>query len=258
MSDNIFLQEKSMRSLLPGWGERIKFGRMRSNELVVLVHGWLSGAVHMSTIGAQLRATPYGYSTFALDLSLTIGSLEGAMAEAEGQLKGVNFGKDFAAVHFVAHSMGGLIAKIILNRWDFPNARSLVCLGTPWTGSPVLQKAQEYSSMVVYTFFYNNQYDLTALARRPSTRNRQVRIGAIAGTKPYIHGGPVPDDAIEFRNRVLGPRVNDGSVPLSSALGLRGLADSITLPLTHRDLITSPPTAVIARFLETGKFRAKG
>jgi len=247
------LNEKTLGSMFLHNLTGIEFGRRRSNELVFVMHGWLAGATHTEPLARAIREE-LGYSTLRLDLSMTFGSMEGVMAECHKQLSGVNFGKDFLKVHFVAHSMGGLLAKIVLNEWDFPNARSLVSLGTPFSGSKVLKSAGKVSRLVAYTFFYQKSSEIIRHARKPLKRNKQVRIGSIAGRKPYKIEEVFSRANYELRVKLLGRKPNDGTVLVDSALGLGELSDKKVVDLNHLELVTDPPIKDIGRFLRTGKF----
>jgi pimeloyl-ACP methyl ester carboxylesterase len=249
----IFLNEKTLTSMIFYKPGTIEYGRRRSNELVIILHGWLSAATFTETLARILR-DKLGYSTLRLDLSMTFGSMENLMKEVEDQLSLVNWGKDFYKVHILAHSMGGLIGKIILNTWDFPNIGKFITIGTPFLGSRVLKAAGEVSSIVKYTFFYQKADDIIKEAQRPLLKNRKTKIGLIAGNKTYALEDVVTRADYELRIRMLGTSPNDGTVTVESALGLADANDKVIVYKNHLQLIFDPPIKEIGHFLLNGKF----
>ena len=105
---------------------------MHTDTLVVLIHGFCRGAENLqfwrdnlidefpNIICADLPAT---YSSFERCLEVLARTVKAAEPEK------------YAQVYIAGHSMGGLLAREYLQREKLPNARRLVCAGTPHFGS---------------------------------------------------------------------------------------------------------------------------
>jgi len=148
-------------------------------------------------------------------------------------------------VHIVGHSMGGLVARQLLQMYQPPNFGRLVTLGTPHCGSRLADVFQDW-------FFYEKLFgpagdDLVTNRRLNwvGTWPPPYEIGLIAGTVP------------------LGPGIFllrhpcDGTVARGSAQPSGG-TDYATVRATHTTIPFLKKTAdLTARFLRTGRFNGQ-
>ena len=147
-------------------------------------------------------------------------------------------------IHFVGHSMGGILARIYLARERPANLGRVVMLGTPNRGSEVADLLRRYA--VFRAFFGPAGLQLTtqldaALTSLPAV---DYPLGIIAGRRT------VDPIASQF---VL-PRPSDGRVSVASTK-LDGMTDHIVMPASHPMLVLK--TATIAQtiaFLRHGRF----
>lgn len=129
------------------------------------------------------------------------------------------------AVHFVGHSLGGIVARLYLARHKPDNLGCLVMLGTPNQGS-------EWADLIVRTRLAPlilgpvGPYLTTSRAGADEAKLGMVDypVGVVAGDTPFRRIVPP-----------LLPRPNDGTVTVSSTV-LAGMADHIVLPVTHAAL----------------------
>jgi pimeloyl-ACP methyl ester carboxylesterase len=147
-----------------------------------------------------------------------------------------------SVVHFVGHSMGGLIVRDYLSRRVVAGLGRVVLIGTPNGGSP-------YANMLLGIPLSRDIFKgLSDLAEPgvqiPSPLNDPPpEMGIIAGTRP----DPV-------RNFLL-PDEHDGLVTVESARQVTA-KDEMLIPCAHERLHWRRDTAeAVAAFLETGKFR---
>ena len=151
-------------------------------------------------------------------------------------------------LHFVGHSMGGLLARVYVASHRPSRLGRVVMLGTPNGGSEVADLLQRSR---LYRNFYGpaglqltTQQDDT-LAQLPPV---DYAVGIVAGTRAL--------DPIAWRFVL--PRPNDGRVSVARSK-LAGMADHIAIKATHTGLPyhASAISQTIA-FLSEGRFDQDG
>lgn len=147
-------------------------------------------------------------------------------------------------VHFVGHSMGGLIARAIVERLQPAMMGHMVMIGTPNAGSELadfctrLHILRPLLGRAAPALVTQRLLPLLDALEDPA-----YRVGIIAGNRPL----PSP-------LRVL-PRPHDGKVSVAST-HLSGEADHIVLPVTHAFMpFDSAVQRQTAHFLTVGTFR---
>jgi pimeloyl-ACP methyl ester carboxylesterase len=105
--------------------------RLSSTRLCVLVHGYLRSKDSMAPLQEALEAA--GYEVYAINYPST----DADIAALSDQVRQVidRAQCDFEEVNLVTHSLGGLIARRILNSDSPPKIRTLVMLGPPSQGA---------------------------------------------------------------------------------------------------------------------------
>lgn len=199
---------------------------MHKPETVVLVHGvWMTG-LGMSLLHHRLKLcgfkpVQFSYPTVRCSLKDNAKKLQRFIRQLE-KSSGTN------TVHFVAHSMGGLLLRQFFNDYpDQPPGR-VVTLGTPHQGSHV--------------------------ARRMGCNP----FGKVLLGKSYLHGlrGDVPPWKTEREIAVFAgrtsvgvgrlirslPRPNDGTVAVAETY-LEGMGQHQVFPTTHMGLLFSDEVA---------------
>lgn len=245
----LYIEEKLSDQL---YKPKIEHGDKRENELIVLIHGWISGGRAMIPLANTLRNN-YGYTTYILNLPTTFGSFQKLMNTIEKQLQLIEWGRSFNSISIVGHSMGGIISKILLNQHDFPNLKRFIAIGSPWKGSKMADVVK--SSFISKVSYSASDSDLILKrAMMKTSLNNDVEIGLIAGTKPYEESDNIPH--YEERLKSFKGVRNDGTVEVDSALGLKNnVKDKLTLNFNHSALIRNTKTVKhIHNFIQKGKF----
>lgn len=151
-------------------------------------------------------------------------------------------------VHFVGHSLGGVIAlRTLTNYEDLPAGR-VVCLGSPLCGSraaKVLVGTSWGKAIIGNTLDVGVVNEPASVWATVVTATREV--GIIAGTVAFGMGRIV--------TTFDGP--NDGTVAVAETR-LPGAHDHLCLNVNHTALVTSKAVAAqTAEFLRTGFFLRK-
>jgi chloramphenicol-sensitive protein RarD len=200
---------------------------------VILVHGLWVGAWVMARLAQQLAARGYSvrrysYRSTGEDFQTQAQRLATfARASRAGEL------------HFVAHSLGGLVTLKMLAEEDRLPPGRIVLLGSPLGGSEVARKTLRLPA----------GDRLLGAARTPLEAgygqipaNRET--GMIAGLKSLGLGMLVGGAGLP----------GDGTVALSETR-VPGLQDELALPVTHTGLLYSAEVArQTVNFLRTGRF----
>jgi pimeloyl-ACP methyl ester carboxylesterase len=201
---------------------------------VVLIHGlWMPGAA-MLPLARRLKRGGWETAIFSYTARrATVRQNAAALAAFVSKLEG-------SAVHFAAHSFGGLVLAQYLQ--DFP-ARwpgRAVLLGTPYRGSHVAGRMSHHR---LGRWLCGLSLHGALLGDGPRwPRGREL--GVIAGTAPFGVGRLIPGL----------PRPNDGLVAVAET-PVPGQTDFVTLPLTHSGLLFSAAAArQVAAFLAAGRF----
>ena len=206
-----------------------------SPEAVVLIHGLWMPALVMALLARRLRRA--GWATFRFAYSSRHATLRENAAALAGFVRGI----DAPRVHFVAHSLGGLLLMQLFQ--DYPGQRPgrVVLLGTPYQGSHV---AKRLSRHAWGRWLCGLSLDGALLGDGPRWRGER-ELGVIAGTVPIGAGWIVPGLA----------KPNDGTVAVAETV-VEEQSDTITLPVTHSALVLSAAVArQVVGFLNTGSFQ---
>jgi len=205
--------------------------------MVIFLHGiWMTGP-DMAVLRRRVRACGFPVRQFSYP-SVRIPPRENA-ARLQRWLMGV----EADTVHFVAHSLGGLVVRWLLH--DFPDQRPgrIVTLGTPHAGSRVAARAARRPLLRRVLGASVEQGLLGDLPPWDGARE----LGVIAGTREFGIG--------RFVTRLAPP--HDGTVEVGEAC-LDGMTDFVTVRATHLGLLYSAAAArQVCAFLAGGRFETK-
>lgn len=208
---------------------------------VVLLHGIARTARSLKKLERALQAA--GFATLNIDYASRKRPIAALAEEIHPAI--APFAERDAPLHFVAHSMGGLVARAYLAKHRPARLGRVVMLGTPNSGSEV---ADLLRRTPLYRAFYGPAgLELTtALAGEPGSLPAvDYPVGIIAGDR-FVD--PVAGHLVL-------PKPNDGRVSTQSAM-LAGMADHLVVHATHTGLPRHALTiAQTIAFLRDGRFR---
>ncbi|MEX1233149.1 MAG: alpha/beta fold hydrolase [Planctomycetaceae bacterium] len=213
-----------------------------SGDAVVLLHGILRSSKNFFRLKPALRREGYlvvsfEYPSTRVDIETSAEYLRRTIESLHGVEK----------IHFVVHSMGGLVVRTMLRTYADPRFTRMVMLGTPNTGAQMADLLRHWRS---FKFLYG-------------LAGQQL----VTDDDGYIKHLPIPE--FEFaviaggRGNAAGfnpfiPGDDDGVVTLDCTR-LIGAADFSVVPCIHSLLPSNREAMTQAlRFIKTGRLRADG
>ncbi len=209
---------------------------------VVLLHGISRTARSFGKMETALVGA--GFVTLNLDYASRRKPLAALAEDIRPVIE--RFAEDIdGAIHFVGHSMGGLLARVYLARYRPQRPGRVVMLGTPNGGSEIADGLKNFLPFRAWFGPAGQQLgterDAAAHALLPAI---DYPVGIVAGNR-----------SVDPLASVLLPRPHDGRVSVANTK-LDGMIDHIVVPTAHPFL---PANAVaIAQtlaFLRDGKFK---
>ncbi len=216
-----------------------------SPPLVVLLHGLARSADSMARMADALE--DHGYRTCNIDYPSRKHTVE-VLAEEHvlPQIRACLDGNR-APVHFVTHSLGGILVRKLAHDGSLPPTGRVVMLSPPNHGSEVVDKLR-----ALPPFHWWNGPAGEQLGTDPDSVPNRL------GPAPFELGVITGDRTINFFLSTLIPGDDDGKVSLESAK-LEGMADFLVVHASHpfimRDAVAIRQTL---HFLEHGRFSRPG
>lgn len=209
-------------------------------ETVVLVHGLGRTPASMLILETRLAAEGYrvvnfGYPSRTEPLEALTDSLEKAVRACCSSLSG--------DLHFVTHSMGGVLVRGYLAGRSEPFAGRVVMLSPPNQGSEIVDA-------------YSDSPLLRALLGPSGVRlgTDSAGIASELGPVDFSLGIITGDRSINPIGSWLIPGPDDGKVAVSRAR-VEGAADFLVVPATHTFIMNRADVAEqVVHFLATGSF----
>lgn len=215
-----------------------------SGEAVILVHGIVRSSKSMSKLERHLQSEQAGFHAFNFDYASTQIDLEKSAEYLDGVVRSL---EGIEKIHFVAHSMGGLVVRTYLARYGDPRVGRLVMIATPSLGAELADRLHRNGLYRVVFGPAGQQLTGDAAGFIAQLPTPEIPFGVIAGGRGNDRG---------FNPLI--PGDNDGTVSVASTR-LAGAADFVLVDRLHTFLISSPETADYAlRFLKEGRFRESG
>lgn len=206
-----------------------------SEEAVVLVHGiWMNG-LDMGILRRRLARAGFDPVQFRYP------SVRNAPAINAMDLNALARGLDAQTVHFVGHSLGGIVIRHLFSEYPDQRPGRVVTMGTPHRFSAA---AERLSRSLPGRLLLGESIKRGLLGNAPPWP-RARELGSIAGTLRLGFGMVVPGV----------PSPNDGTVAVEETR-LPEMRDHLTLPVSHFGLLLSARAAnQTAYFLRHGCFQ---
>ena len=208
---------------------------------VVLLHGISRTARSFRKMQAALENA--GFATLNLDYASRRKALEALAEDIHPAIQRFADGVD-GSVHFVCHSMGGLLARVYIARYRPKRLGRVVMIGTPNSGSEI---ADRLGHLKLYRAFFGPAGQQLGTQRDPAIEALfppiDYPVGIIAGNRSIY---PLASAFL--------PKPHDGRVSVANTK-IDGMADHIVILASHPWLMrNSVAIAQTIAFLKDGKF----
>jgi triacylglycerol lipase len=210
------------------------------HQCVVVLHGMARSRQYMYPLELDLRKV--GYTVVNKTYPTRKETIEQLAARVDGYVQQCR-DQGATRIHFVTHSLGGLVARYWLSTHALPEGGRFVMLGTPNRGSEITDRFRDQWWYRISTGPAGQQIGTEADSLPNRLGPPPMETGVIAGTR-------AAND--EYTEWLGGP--NDGKVSVASTQ-LAGLADYVLVDNSHYFLPRSPVVLRQVRtFLQTGRF----
>ncbi|HCY87941.1 MAG TPA: alpha/beta hydrolase [Desulfobacteraceae bacterium] len=210
-----------------------------AGESVILLHGLARTARSMAVMETSLEAA--GYHTVNLGYPSTEYPVETLAQNAIDDALS-NCPQD-NTVHFVTHSLGGILVRQYLSRQKIANLGRVVMLGPPNKGSQVVDKLKDVPGFKMINGPAGRQLGTDPASIPSRLGPAEFEVGVIAGTR-----------SINLFLSTLLPGRDDGKVTVENTR-LEGMADHIELPSTHPFMMKNKTVVhQTLHFLKHGRF----
>ena len=221
-------------------------GSLQAADCVVVLHGMARTAVGMAPVAGALEEA--GFTVLNLDYPSRKEPIEALVGGIEKTVGGFASGCG-GRVHFVTHSMGGLVARAYLNKHPLPNLGRVVMLAPPNQGSEVADFLTENSlTRVAYNGFSG------PAGGQLVTRQDEALVKTL-GPVTYPVGVIAGDRSVNLiLSWLLLPGADDGKVAVSRTT-VDGMADFIVMHTTHPFMMMNKDVQKqVVAFLKDGAF----
>lgn len=223
---------------------------LTAKDCVILLHGLARTAKAMSKLENQLRAEGYQVvnESYPSRKDTVENLADAVIAERIQQCaqSWANKGIEAGNIHFVTHSMGGILVRQYLSQHTINGLHRIVMLGPPNQGSQVVDALGHVPGF----HFLNGDAGLqlgTDAASIPIMLSAQppltAEVGIIAGKR-----------SVNLLLSQFIPGQDDGKVAVDHTK-LPVMADFIVMPVTHTFMMKNPKVIQqVISFLNTGRF----
>ncbi len=217
-------------------------GLAQASECVVLLHGLMRGSASMNKMQRELDEA--GFVTANIEYPSRDHGIEelADMAVPDG-LATCNEHEDIEQVHFVTHSLGGILVRQYLSVNEIPELGRVVMLGPPNQGSIAADEMVDVPGFDWINGPAGRQLgkgeDSVPLKLGPA----DFELGVIAGNRTI---DPITSAVL--------PNPDDGRVSVEDTK-LEGMTDFIVVDHSHAFMMRmQKPVELTIAFLKTGKF----
>lgn len=203
---------------------------------IVIVHGLFMNPLVMRPLALMLRA--HGWRTYSVGYQTTKIDKKSFFS----RLNEIKSKHPLEPIHFVGHSLGGLMLRSYCSDCANEGGARLVTLGTPHQGAEIVSRLDHYK----LGFIIGNSREHGLIRNNGQKWESEVEVGTIAGN---VDTGML--------NILGGQRYNERSdgIVLVNEAKIEGSKDHIEVNSSHTTLIYSKIVSYhINNFIENGLF----
>jgi len=218
----------------------------KPGEVVVLLHGSCGSNKNMECIADSMRIL--GYHIYSMEFNSSLNNSTDAAKTLSPRVKYIS--SRHKKIHFIAHSMGGLIVRKILSEINLKNVDKVIQIATPNHGSEL---ATFFKGNWLYKKIYGKAWGDFIIGGKFLKSLNEPHVSAVGATN-YELGSIAGNSSHFLLNFFFKSKDNDRRVSVSSTK-LEGMKDHIIINANHRNIIKSKETILqIKSFLLDGKF----
>jgi hypothetical protein len=208
-------------------------------DTVVLLHGLGQSDLSMRLLANRVRSA--GFRVHALRYQSTKKEPAALVEDLAGEL--ARCCAEAPRLHFVTHSLGGLLLRAYLAERELPNLGRVVMLAPPNHGSELIDRVHGWWLLRMLFGPIAPQLGTSPESLPNRLPAADFEVGVIAGTR-----------TLNPLSWWLIPADDDGSVSVASAR-LDGMSDFVTVPVSHTLILLSSAAAKqTLAFLAQGRF----
>lgn len=217
------------------------------HDCVILLHGLARTSGSMLPMAEALQAQGYqvvnvDYPSRQLPIAeLAQTAIPAALSECRA---GRMTNKAADKIHFVTHSLGGILLRQYLHSHKIPDLHRVVMLAPPNKGSEIVDHLKELPPFEWLNGPAGSELGTTASDLPQQLGPANFELGIIAGTR-----------SINLLLSLYLPNPDDGKVSVESTK-MEGMRDFIALPVSHPFIMKDQDTIAQAiYFLQQGQFK---
>lgn len=216
---------------------------MSNSELVILLHGLVRTPHSMKTMEKALKKA--GYQTLNCAYPSRKYTIETLAEESlTAALSSTEKTAEFEKIHFVTHSLGGILLRYYLTKHQIPNLGRVVMLSPPNQGSEIVDKLGHLRIYKWLNGIAGQQLGTTANSLPNMLGAVDYEVGIITGNK-----------SVNLLLSRLFPGENDGKVSVARAK-LEGMRDFLVMPTSHTFIMCNAKVInQCCYFLQQGYFK---
>jgi pimeloyl-ACP methyl ester carboxylesterase len=214
--------------------------QLMANECVILLHGLARSDSSMKTMAVEL--TNAGYTAINYDYPSTQHPVDKLADDAISEA--LSMCPEQSTIHFVTHSMGGILVRQYLSKHAIDNLGRVVMLGPPNKGSEVVDTLHNMPGYELINGPAGHQLGTDIKSIPNQLGPADFELGIIAGTR-----------SINLILSTMLPSTDDGKVTVENTK-LDGMKDHIALPVTHPFMMKNQEVIEqVIHFLKSGTFK---
>jgi len=215
--------------------------RSPSSDAVVLLHGMSRS--HKSMLRLERYFKDAGYCVLNINYPSREHAIEDLVDLVHQDVKKLSQSVS-GKIHFVGHSMGGLMIKAYIQKYRPKNLGRAVMLGTPNGGSELADILQDNYLFQKFHGPAGRQLTTNFNKSKQPFGPIDYEVGVIAG-----------DKTVDPVSSFLLPNPNDGKVSVEST-ELAGMSDHIVMPVTHAFMMVNKDVInQVSHFIQKGQFK---